>query len=39
MDRVRRYVPKGHLFADEEDEEDEHTRMFDDEEEESDRCV
>ena len=36
MDRVRRYVPKGHLFADEEDEEDEHTRMFDDEEEESD---
>ena len=23
MDRVRRYVPKGHLFADEEDEEDE----------------
>ena len=36
LDRVRRYVPKGHLFADEEDEEDEHTRMFDDEEEESD---
>ena len=36
MDRVRRYVPQGHLFADEEDEEDEHTRMFDDEEEESD---
>ena len=36
MDRVRRYVPQGHLFADEEDEEDERTRMFDDEEEESD---
>ena len=36
MDRVRRYVPQGHLFTDEEDEEDEHTRMFDDEEEESD---
>ena len=33
---MRRYAPKGRLFADEEDEEDESTRMFDGDEEEDD---
>lgn len=36
LERVRRYAPKGRLFADEEDEEDESTRMFDGDEEEDD---
>ena len=36
LERVRRYAPKGRLFADEEDEEDESTRMFDGDEEEED---
>lgn len=33
MERVRRYAPKGRLFADDDDEEDESTRMFDGDEE------
>lgn len=36
LERVRRYAPKGRLFADEEDEEYESTRMFDGDEEEDD---
>lgn len=39
LERVRRYAPKGRLFADEEDEEDEEdesTRMFDGDEDEDD---
>lgn len=36
LERVRRYAPKGRLFADEEDEEDESTRMFDGDEDEDD---
>lgn len=36
LERVRRYAPKGRLFADEEDEGDESTRMFDGDEEEDD---